>query len=185
MITILMFSGGYESVVCLKRLVDEGVTPSLFHFKTKKFNNENERMIRKVTRIISPDSPYYIFNSYQTGYHAFLEWHSSSGYDYPYYGINYKHHGKDKYFYPLLYGDRIVLGYTRWVYDDVNMDNRLCYKRYQNKFIDDCNKLNLPFVFPLADMRRPQIDRELNSLPEIIKDNVISSTRRYAKRYVI
>ena len=60
---LLMFSGGVDSTLCLHHLVEQGITPFLVHFKTKKLRRRHERMIRRVARHLSPRSPYYVFHA--------------------------------------------------------------------------------------------------------------------------
>lgn len=173
--TILMFSGGYESVLCLNRLVDDGITPALFYFHVKRFSKNNEKRIRRLASLISPASPFYIFHSCMNYFIA------SFNYCHPYYYVRYRNIGPLKQFHPLEYGDPVVMGYTHLIYP---------YKKgkghtpVQVEFIDFCKKANLPFQYPLWELTRAEIDKEVARLPDNIQSLIVSDTRSYAKRFI-
>ena len=170
-IYILLYSGGVDSVLCLKKLVERGITPFIFHFRTTKLKKVHEKMIRKTARLLSPNSPFYVFNTKTKDYEAVSPVNDLARYSVR---IN-----RRKEFFPLEHGDYVVIGYTGWVYRyDKNM--RSCRGRgRQIDLIRLSEKHSLPFIFPLAHHTRKQIDEEFGKLPQIIKENTVSSTRHY------
>jgi len=135
-----MFSGGVDSVVCLHKLVKQNIIPVLIHFKTGKLNSRHERQIKQIAKQLSPESPFYRFDTYQNGYYA--TWNLGSS---PYYSIRWKLHGKNKIFVPHSIADVVVLGYTRWIYYDYYHKVRYALASgTQRKFIDFCRLYSLP-----------------------------------------
>jgi len=160
-----MYSGGIDSVLCLKLLREQGIIPFLFHFHTGKTRRRHERMIRKTAKLLSPESPYYVWKVKTSGYHAFF---SPNGE----YHVKMNDKGPVVTLMPKDYGDIVVIGYSGY---DSN-DGR--YKLpNQYAFIKECKKRGSPFMFPLAGMRRRQVLEMFNKLPEEIRKNTVSSTR--------
>jgi len=166
-----MFSGGVDSTVCLEKLVRQGIKPILFYFHTDKMLLKSfGRKIREIARYLSPSSPFYTFwtHSYSP---TWLE-------HYPYYAVRLKHNGKNKWLYPLNLADKVAIGYTRFLYyyDEGCSEFR---GSTQEKFIEFCKLYKLPYLFPLADMRRKEVDVLFQELPEYVKERVVSTTRGY------
>lgn len=172
MITVLMFSGGVDSTLCLKFLVDRGEVPFLFYVKTEKLKRKHMIKARRIAREISPDSTFYVFESTERDYRALYED------EYPYYYIRMKRSGKDKFLSPLLFADKVVLGYNNWIY--YTEDNQRKFRgKTQRAFIKFIRKYSLPFELPLINISRPHIDKQLDVLSQHIKENIVSSTRSY------
>lgn len=166
-----MFSGGVDSTLCLDLLVNEGATPNIFHFRTTKLNGDHEKRIRKIVRLLSPKSPYYTFRSWCKDYSAHMDE------SFPYYAVRWRHHGKRKWFEPLMYVDNVVLGYTRWLY--WTHEDQRAYRGNQRVFIKNCEMNNLPFRFPVCKLKRPELDAMFMAMPVKIRQLVVSSTRHY------
>lgn len=173
---MLLYSGGVDSMVCLKRLVRHGIVPFLFHFRCKKFTNEHERMIRKSARTISPKSPFYVFKPDTIGFDAF--WNHRK--DHEMYGINMGN-GK-KPFYPLNYCDVLLVGYHRYTAKFRKRAVRITPKG-QKEIIDWVNKHRIKFhlKFPLENYHVWEIDREFKRFPRKLRKLAISTTRGYFK----
>jgi len=171
-IYILLYSGGVDSVLCLKKVVEQGIIPFIFHFRTKKLTNKHEKMIRKTARLLSPKSPYYVFYTNTYSYEAWHEWGDLSRYE-----IRRNDGKKSVYFNPIKHGDYVIIGYMRHVYSYNN--NRREFNCTGKKFIDFSKKFNPSFIFPLADYHRWEADEEFKTLPLNIRMNTVSSTRDY------
>jgi hypothetical protein len=167
MIRILLFSGGVDSTIVLKRLAGDGIVPIIFHCYPEYFTKAHERNVRKLARLISPKSPYYIFQM--------KRFRPSFLYDYPYYEIPIS---DDESLCPLHYGDEVIIGYSRWIYY-IFPNHRFHRGATQQLFIDYVRLLDLPFRFPLADMRRTQLDAEFATLPHSLQALAVSDTRDY------
>lgn len=163
---ILLFSGGVDSTLVLNKLIAEGIIPTIFHFWPAWYNKTHERKVRKLARMISPKSEYYVFQVHD--FDATLE------YKHPYYGIPID----NGCIYPLLYGDEVIIGYSKWIYHTY-ADHRPHKGFAQQDFINLVKVYNLPFTFPLADLRRTQLDEMFSQLPQEQKDLVVSDTRNY------
>lgn len=163
MIYILMYSGGVDSILCLKMLRDQGITPFLFHIKTQKLKRRHERMIRKTARLLSPESPFYVWETKTRNYTA--SW-----------GKNGEYHvfltKNNVTLMPQNMADIIVMGYTGW---DSNDGRRKL--RNQTMLLKQSRERGFPFMFPLADMRKTQVNQLFNQLPIEIRMNTVSSTR--------
>lgn len=173
-IYLILYSGGVDSVLCLVKAVEQGIIPFIFHFHTQKLNKTHERMIRKTARLISPDSPFYVFETKTVGYRARADYPPDVCYevciDDP--------DGKGKRLNPLDHADYVIIGYTKWLYPKRKGRMRPI-KKHQNTFINGCKKFGSPFIFPLADYTRNQIDEEFKKLPLEIRKNAVSTTRYY------
>lgn len=174
-IYILLYSGGVDSVLCLKKIIERGITPFLFHFRTKKLTDRHERMIKRSARLLSPESPLYVFKTETDDYEATHDWGDLSNYE-----IYMRKGKKCEYFVPLDYGDFVIIGYMRQVYSiGLGIDSRREFDCVARKFIDFAKKFNTPFIFPLADYHRWEVDEEFKALPLNIRENTVSSTRDY------
>lgn len=159
-----MYSGGVDSILCLKWLRDHGIIPVLFHFHTGKTKRRHERMIRKTAKLLSPESPYYVWKIKTSGYHVF--WAENGEYH-----VKMNDRGPICTFMPQVYGI-VVIGYTG--YDSNDGRRKL---RTQSAFIKLCERCNYPFVFPLANVQKSQINQLFEELPKVIRENTVSSTR--------
>lgn len=160
-----MYSGGIDSVLCLKLLREQGIVPLLFHFHTGKTKRRHERMIRKTAKLLSPESPYYVWKTKTSGYHAFFAKNGE-------YHVKMNDRGKVVTFMPEVVGDIIVIGYTG--YDSNDSRYKLPNQAF---FIETCKRHNHRFMFPLAGMRRRKVLEMFNKLPEEVRKNTVSSTR--------
>jgi hypothetical protein len=165
-----MYSGGVDSVLCLKHLVDHGITPILFYIKTWKLQKKHENQSRKIARILSPQSPYYIFRPRVIDYNAFI------GKDTKKYAVHFDEINEE-YFYPIDYADFVVLGY----FGRTNKGRR--YKNDggldQKKIIKFFKTYQLPYIFPLKNYTNRQAYLEFRKLPKQIQELTVSTTRWY------
>jgi hypothetical protein len=170
---VLLYSGGVDSIMCLKHLVDKGITPFLFHFKVKKFKLKHEKMIRKSAKLLSPNSPFYVFETETEGFVATYGMRKRKAY----YVI---HIQKEKEFNPFECADKIVVGYHRYRGRHHKHGFQI-FPEGQKEFIEwaKCHKLRL--MFPLEDYTPAKIEKEFRKLPLIIRRLAISTTRGYFK----
>jgi hypothetical protein len=176
-IIVLLYSGGVDSMVCLKRLVKKGIVPFIFHFHCKKLTIRHEKMIRKSAKILSPKSPFYVFETKTIGFDAFWSRNASK----TMFGINVGKNGLDKIaFCPFQYADILVVGYHKYRGRFRKNAVRII-PQGQKDFIIWCKKCRLPFMFPLERYRPTQIDREFERLPMKLKKLAISTTRGWFK----
>lgn len=173
MIEALMYSGGVDSVLCLKMLAEQGKNPFLFYMQTYKLKDIHVEMAKKIAKILSPKSPLYIFKPFTINYNAIFDEHNR-------YVIlmNELHH--EKVFNPLDIADKIYIGYFAKAgkYPKECEDVKL-YPCGQERCIELIKKYQLPIEFPLENMRLSQLDKMFNELPDNIKNLVVSSTRKY------
>jgi len=170
-IYLLLYSGGVDSILCLIKLVEQGITPFLFHFRTKKLTKTHEKMVKKTARLISPDSPLYVYETKTVGFRAVTP-------DLMNYEVCLEDpDGEGKTMKPLDHANYVVIGYTKYVYTKIRP--LLKAKMIQQRFIKSCKEFNLPFIFPLADYTRKQTDKEFSQLPLEIRENTVSTTRYY------
>jgi len=162
MIYVLLYSGGIDSVLCLKLLREQGIIPYIFHFKTWKLIRKHEHMIRKTARLLSPESPFYVFETKTENYKAL--WGRGE------YHVFLDNNGRT--LRPLDYGDKVVIGYTG--YDSNDGRRRL---QTQVLTIKESEFYDYPYVFPLANMRKSQILQMFMDLPKEVRVNTVSSTR--------
>lgn len=166
---ILLYSGGVDSVLCLWKLVRQNIIPFIFHFYTWKLTKEAEKKIRKNAQVISPESPYYVFRPHTIDYLAC----KSEKYVY---GIHMDEIAKKR-FYPIQYGDVVVIGYLK----KYGRGKRIHGDRGvpQREFIRKCERYGWPFLFPLSKLTAREIMNKFYSLPEDIQKNTVSTTRHY------
>lgn len=169
MIYLLLYSGGVDSILCLKRLVEKGIVPYIFHFWTKKLNKTHEKMIRKTARLLSPKSPFYVFKTDTYDYEARIAGQFLGDYEIII--------DDDEDFIPIQHADYIVIGYAKYIYP--YKDEKYKYKSLQQQFIEHCRIIQLPYLFPLASYTRDELDEEFMNLPEEVRMNTVSSTRDY------
>lgn len=162
---ILLYSGGVDSILCLKWLVERGIAPFIFHFKTRKLKRYHERMIRKTARMISPESPFYVFITKTMNYKAL--WSKNGEYH-----VLLNDKGPKISMLLKDYGDIIVIGYTGYAPNDGR--RRLSTQKLT---IEQTKEYGFPYVFPLANMRSSEIYKLWKSLPREIRNNTVSSTR--------
>jgi len=133
-------------------------------------------MIRKTARLISPDSPFYVYETNTVGFRAMIP--DLVPPDLMDYEVCIDDpDGKGKRMRLLDHADYVIIGYTKWLYTKTKP--LLKVKLVQQKFIKACKKFNMPFIFPLANYTRKQTDDEFNQLPLEIRKNAISTTRYY------
>ena len=159
-----MYSGGVDSILCLKWLRDHDIVPALFHFKTLKLKRRHERMIRKTAKILSPESPFYVFKTKTNDFNAY--WARGE------YGVWLTDKRAEIVLIPQYYGDIVVIGYTGY---DSN-DGR-CKLPTQKLSIEETKIYGFPFMFPMAGIRKSQINQLFDELPRMIRENTVSSTR--------
>lgn len=165
---LLMYSGGVDSLLCLKQLYEEGIAPIIVHVKTKKLTSYLERKIKRNAKNISPKSPYYVYNAYTKNYFAF------------YAPTKCLIHGHPMVYYVTLIGrhvlipqqmaNKIVLGYSKkdGIGDSVSRFLKAC-KQYK---IND-------FILPLAEKLHEDCMNEWLKFSEQIRKNTVSSTRNW------
>ena len=160
---ILLYSGGVDSVLCLWKLVKNGIIPHILHFRTQKLSDEHEKMIKKTAKSISPNSPYHIIETKTVDYQAV-----GAEEPYAYEVLIDDNDDFSKSVFPAMLGDIIVIGYHKG--DECPT---------QIVFINYCEKHKTPYVFPLANLTRKQIYDAFMQLPEKIRKNTVSTTRCY------
>jgi len=144
-----------DSTVCLKKLVDQGLTPNILHFRTKKLTKDHEKKILKVARALSPKSKIIVYPLESMNYVGVL--------DSERYWVEDKT-GKRN-IYPDVYGSPVVIGYCK----DANDSQDIVFRwlgKYQDKY-----------QFPLKNMTFKEVDEEYFKLPKVIRNLVVSSTR--------
>lgn len=162
MIHILLYSGGVESILCLKMLRDKGITPFLFHFRTKKLKPKHEKMIRRTAKLLSPKSPLYIFETKTDDY---LASYSTNGE----YHVHLNKRGTTMMM--QKYGDVIIVGYTG--YDSMDGRRKLRTHFHGSGF------LKRQFLFPLLGKRKSKISNLFKQLSDEVRQNTVSSTKFY------
>jgi hypothetical protein len=163
MITGLMFSGGVDSLVCLKLLREQDVTPVLFHVADYPLNIE--RKIRRAAKLVSPKSPYYVWGKAEDYKASYCFKRLSCKADYEVY------FDSERKTVPVCfsdYVDRLVLGYFK-------RDNKSMYRT-----IKECLPRFNNLVFPLADYSVREIDSIWMKFPDEVKINTFSSSRTYS-----
>jgi hypothetical protein len=170
--TLLLYSGGVDSMVCLKRLVKNGIVPFIFHFKVQKFKRKHERMIRKSAKLLSPKSPFYVFETGTIGFQARYGGKKRGRYTY-----TVKVGKKD--FNPLEYADKIVVGYHK--YAGRFRKGVHIVPQGQKEFIGWVKKHRLRITFPLENYTPYKIDREFEKFPVKLQKLAISTTRGWFK----
>jgi hypothetical protein len=165
----LMYSGGIDSVLCLKLLVEQNVTPIIFHVKTTKLTRNHERAARKNAKVISPMSPYYTIKTHTLDYNA--AWTTKQ----KYFVYLDEWANEDDSFKPLEHVDKIAIGYFRNVGKRIQGDTGIG----QPEIIKTSGIYNLPMFFPLKDKTSKEIDKMFSELPLEIQKNTVSSTRFY------
>ena len=171
---ILLYSGGVDSVVCLKILVDHGIVPKLLHFRTTKLTDEHEKMIKETSRTLSPKSVLMIVETETKDYEA--SWNDD------WYAIKIK---DDEMFYPEQFAEVIFIGYFRdsGILDTDSSVKKLGRVPYgQTSFINRALKKAQKFRFPLEYMTCKEIDALWKKLPENVRKNTLTSTRGWAKK---
>jgi len=165
-IYLLLYSGGVDSILCLKKLIDKGITPFIFHFWTRRLKKIHEKMIRKTARALSPKSPFYVFKTNTDNFgHGLWDNHK--------YYVEMTNHFR---IFPIWHGDFIVTGVMKHIYEYGEGNQGYNRNRW---IIKKCEIYNLPYLFPLADYTREQTDQEFQQLPLNIRQNTVSTTRNY------
>lgn len=165
----LMYSGGVDSVVCLKKLVEKGITPILFHVRTWKINKTKERKIRRNARRLSPKSPLYVWKP------RIIDYCASPSKNHIY-KIQLDE-TYDTFLYPLDYVDKLVLGYFREYGKGRRRKGEVALG--QKQFIKECAIYHHPIIIPLSKMTGREVDTEFLKLPPKVQQDTVSSTRFY------
>ncbi len=171
---VLMFSGGVDSVVCLHELVNQGIVPKLFFFRTYKVRDKHVALVRRNAKRISPESEFYVFSPRTIDYCACWQRRETAKRTYyiamDEYGVNY--------FFPLNYCDVLVLGYV-----DRQPQGRKKGEtgRAQPEVMKHCLIYHADaFLFPLMGKTTRDVDQIFDSLPEDARRDTLSTTRNYA-----
>jgi len=155
-IYLLLYSGGVDSTLSLAKLIDNNIIPYIFHFKTKKLTNKHEKQIKRNAQKLSPQSPYYVFETETYNFEFGM---------YPN-GKCFVVINNDEEFLPFDICDCLVTGHWRRDNDDEIL-----------KWICDFATYSKQLILPLKDYTYKQIMREFYLLPLDIKKNVVASTR--------
>ena len=169
-----MFSGGVDSVVCLNELVKKGIVPKLFFFATYKVKKKHVKQIKRLAKLVSPDSELYVFYPHTIDFLA--AWQRGERDKKTYY--IHLDETDDKFFYPLCYVDEVVLGYVDKQPRGRRANGELGLA--QPKLIRYCLNHKMSFVFPLVGKSTREVDNLFDSLPEQVKKLTLSTTRCYA-----
>lgn len=173
---LLLYSGGVDSVLCLKLLRDCKITPTLLHFRTTKLTDEHEAMIMRNVERLSPDSPILVTKTKTVDY-IICQNNTTKDLD-EMYGV---HMLEDKtYFYPAKLADFIYVGYYRINDLPSGIEPDLTPKDFDE--VIDIFHANPKFRFPLEFFTRLQIDKLFLKLPKEVRADTISSTRGSAEK---
>jgi len=173
-IYLLLYSGGVDSILCLKKLIDKGIVPYIFHFWTTKLKKKHEKMIRATARLLSPKSPFYVFRTSTENFE-----HGWNDVYYKYWVLISEFFNNYLTIYPIDYADYVVTGIMKHIY--VCAENHQMYNGSGNnkEIIERLRIYNFPYIFPLANYTRKQADQEFQQLPLNIRQNTVSTTRNY------
>jgi len=167
---VVLLSGGKDSIMTLKHLVDEGHDPTILHFHTKKISDYYERLIKRNAMRIHRTPYYYVIKTETKNYDAFMDLETGL------YGVYLDEEEKNR-VYPHEYGNPVYLGYF----------TRDCESMKQGiKFF----QLYRPekYKFPLRDLRESEIIESWQKLSPKIRRDTVSSTlmnfREYGGRIV-
>jgi hypothetical protein len=166
----LMYSGGVDSVLCLKLLKEQGITPVLFYVKTRKLTKKHVAMAKRNAKRLSPKSPFYIIKTYTLDYNA--SWKNQ--YDYCVYldeWADNKHSFK-----PLEHVDKVAIGYFRCI-GGRRAKGEIGFG--QPEFIKWASIYKPEIILPLKDKTGKEIDKIFSELPLEIQRDTVSSTRFY------
>ena len=173
-IVILMFSGGVDSIVCLHELVKQGITPKLFFFQTYKVKKKHVEIVKRNAKRISPNSEFYVFKPRMIDYCGGYSLHDRAEKSY---FIHMHEQDSLPEFYPLRYGDKVVLGYVDKEPKGRRKKGELGLA--QKEFVHHCVNHNFPFVFPLLNKTTREVDEIFKSLPVEVQKDTLSTTRDY------
>lgn len=162
MIYGLLYSGGVDSIVCLKLLREQGITPVLFHYQYKSLKKHYKR-IKKTAKLLSPESPLYVWEVpyYQVSCNDF--------------GDLFVHLGDKNYVEPSCCVDKLAIGYFE---KDV-MDNKYLHKG-DNVWTGQAVKYlikNSKIYLPIQKLTKKQIEKKWKTLPKEVRINTLTSSR--------
>jgi 3'-phosphoadenosine 5'-phosphosulfate sulfotransferase (PAPS reductase)/FAD synthetase len=167
----LMYSGGVDSVLCLKMLREQEITPVLFYIKTTKLKRKHIQSARRNAKRLSPKSPFYIIRPHTLDYNAVWD---SKTLDYYVYLDEWAN--KEAAFHPLQYVDKIAVGYFRCIGGKRAKGETGIGQPELIKFV---RTYNLPIILPLKEKTGKEIDKMFSELPLDIQQDTVSSTRFY------
>jgi hypothetical protein len=164
MIQALMFSGGVDSIVCLKMLQEQGIIPILFYCESDIYRECHwSKSIKKTAKLLSPKSQLYIFDVKE--YKAFITGNGD-------YGITLK---DGTIFYPYKCVDKLIVGFF-----EKDIDKKHPIKKGNvgmKEAIRVLNK-NPKLEFPLRHLARTKIERIWKTLPLEVKKNTLTTSRK-------
>lgn len=155
---VLLYSGGKDSLLCLKHLVDEGHDPTILHFQTKKISDYYERLIRRNAMRIHRTPYYYVIKTETENYNA------AYSYETGLYSV-YLDEEEENSIYPHEYGDPVYIGL-------VASDNKSMKEGIRFLQIYRPER----YRFPLGDSKFSKIIENWEELPIEIRRDTISST---------
>lgn len=130
-------------------------------------------MIRKSAKLLSPNSPFYVFETETEGFVALYGMRKRKAY----YVIRIQ---GEKEFNPFECADKIVVGYHRYR----GRFHKNCFQlvpQGQKEFIEWAKRHKLRLMFPLEDYTPAKIEKEFGKLPLSVRRLAISTTRGYFK----
>jgi hypothetical protein len=166
----LMYSGGVDSIICLKLLVEQNIIPILFHVKTAKMNQRHERCAKRNAKRLSPKSPYYTVKTHTLDYNA--SWTVKQSY----FIYLDEWASMESCFCPMKYVDKLAIGYFRSIGGKRAKGETGLGQPELIKWVETYNP---PIILPLKDKTGKEIDKMFAQLPLEIQKDTISSTRFY------
>jgi hypothetical protein len=161
MIYGLMYSGGVDSIVCLKLLRDQGITPYLIHFQYDSLKRYFKR-VKKTAKILSPDSKIYVWD---VDYYQACTWIDG----------NYHIKLSDKInFYPADYFDKLIIGYFEGDIPSYPIDRGKIGMKEGIQYL----LKNPKIILPLRFMSKTEIERIWKTLPLEVRVNTLTSSRK-------
>lgn len=158
----LLYSGGVDSIVCLKMLHDQGITPVLFHFHDSLKTHLKD--VKKTAKLISPQSQLYIWTV--DDYQAYLR-----GFN----GNYYIQLNRKPDFDPCSLVDKLVVGYYEKDVDKTHPVSKGAVR--MRKGIKYLSK-NPKIVLPLRKLNQKQIEKIWKTLPKKARIRTLTTTRK-------
>ena len=155
---VLLYSGGKDSLMTLKHLVDSGYDPTILHFHTKKISDYYERLIKKNAMRIHRTPYYYVIKTDTENYNASTE---------PKTGLYVVsiNENQESDVYPHEYGEPVYFGYS--CTDHKSIQKAIKFLHYHRPE---------RYKFPFKDMEEDKIIEKWEELPLKIRQDTISST---------
>ena len=163
---VVLFSGGKDSILTLKHVVEQGHDPTILHFQTKKISDYYAKLIKRNAMRIHRTPYYYTIKTDTKNYVACNGTSAGS------YFVCLDNEEDGELLYPRDYGCPIYIEYFKQ--DNKNMREGI---EFMELYRPDL------YRFPLKDLTQNQIIKEWQKLPLDIKRDTISSTLGWFKEF--